>query len=180
MRDIDPILIQSAAARHVLPPLLITAVIQTESGGNPWAWNPEPKYIWFWDVRRNRPFRMITQAEVNSQIPPADFPCLAGDRDQEWWAQQASWGLMQVMGAVAREHGCVLPYLPQLCDPEQGIEFGCRHLSSLKGRFLAAHGWDGVIAAFNAGSPRRVNVTGPFENQVYVDKVNKNLGGVQL
>lgn len=180
MRDLDPVLIQSAAARHGLPPVLITAIIARESAGNPWAWNPEPKYKWFWDVRRNRAFRAISSAEIDSKTTPSDFPCLAGDRDQEWWAQQASWGLMQIMGAVARECGCTLPYLPQLCDPDEGIEYGCRHLASLKGRYLQGHGWDGVIASYNAGSPRRVADGGPFVNQKYVDAVIQNLGGAPL
>jgi hypothetical protein len=123
-------------------------------------------------VARNRPFRTLTQAEIASEAPPRDFPFLAGDRDQEWWAQQASWGLMQVMGAVARECGFHGNYLSQLLDPEEGTEFGCRHLAILKGRYIQVYGWDGVIAAYNAGSPRIVHAGG-FENQQYVDRVRK-------
>lgn len=180
MRDIDPVLIQSAAARHSLPPSLIAAFIQVESGGDPWAWNPEPKYRWFWNVRLDRPFRTLGASEIASEFPPADFPALAGDADQEWWAQQASWGLMQIMGSVAREHGCRLPYLTRLCDPAENLEFACRHLTQLRDRFQQAHGWDGVIAAYNAGSPRREGVTGPYVNQGYVDKVRRALRGAQL
>ena len=178
--ELSPVLIQSAAAKHNLPPLLITAFIEQESRGNPRAWNPEPQYRYLWDVRRNRPFRTLTAEERASEIPPADFPCLAGDRDQEWWAQQASWGLMQVMGAVARECGFRGPYLPELCDPDLNLEYGCRHLVNLKGRFHQAHGWPGVIAAYNAGSPRRVSEGGQYENQQYVDEVLSRLKGAQL
>lgn len=180
MRDLDPVLIQSAAARHSLPPPLITAFIEVESGGNPWAWNPEPHYRWFWDVKRIRPFRTVSSAEVSAKYPPRDFPCLAGDTDQEWWGQQASWGLMQIMGAVAREHGCRLPYLPQLCDPQENLEFSCRHLTQLRGRFQSAHGWDGVIAAYNAGSPRRDGAGGAYVNQGYVNKVRRALKGAAI
>ncbi len=169
-------LIATAASRHELPSELIAAFVAVESGGNAYAWNPEPKYRYLWDVKRNRPFRVLTHAEIEDEVPPSDFPCIVGDRDQEWWGQAASWGLMQVMGAVARECGYRQPYLPQLCDPADGIEFGCRHLAALKARFFAAQGWDGVIAAYNAGSPRR-DAQGAFINQVYVDRIREALNG---
>ena len=99
------------AAAHGLPPLLITALVEQESAGDPYAWNPEPRYRYLWDVKRNAPFRTPTEAERASEIPPHDFPTLGGDRDQEWWGQQASWGLMQVMGAVARELRAIITAL---------------------------------------------------------------------
>ncbi len=175
----NPILLQQTAARHGLSPLLVSAVVQVESEGNPYAWNPEPHYRWFWDVRRNAPFRTLTQAEIENETPPRDFPTLAGDRDQEWWAQQASWGLMQVMGAVARELGYNRKYLTQLIDAEDSLEYGCRKLLQLKGRFFEGRGWPGVIAAYNAGSPR-VDGAGRYVNQGYVDKVMARLGGAVL
>jgi hypothetical protein len=175
----DHILLQSTAARHGLSPLLVGAIMNVESGGNEYAWNPEPKYRWFWDVRDNKPFRTLTPVEADSKIPPRDFRALAGDPDQEWWAQQASWGLMQVMGAVARELGYTRKYLTQLTDPEDSLEYGCRKLLQLKGRFHQGHGWEGVVAAYNAGTPRRTT-TGQFVNQGYVDKVMKPLAGAVL
>lgn len=149
-----------------LPPKLVTCVVAVESGWNPHAWNPEPHYRWFWDVRRNAPFRPVTEIESKAEKPPTDFPCLADDPDQEWWAQQASWGLMQTMGAVARERGCTARYLPALCLPEVGLEYGCRHLAHLRDRHHATHGWDGVLAAYNTGSP---NIG--TDGRVYVAKV---------
>lgn len=173
----DTVLLQSTAARHGLSPLVVAAVVQVESEGNPYAWNPEPHYRWFWDVRRNAPFRTLSQAEIENETPPRDFPALVGDRDQEWWAQQASWGLMQVMGAVARELGYTRKYLTQLTDPEDSLEYGCRKLVQLKGKHIQAHGWHGVFAAYNAGSPRK-DAAGRYVNQDYVDKVMRQLGGV--
>src|SRR5688572_9407095 len=105
MRSLHRALIQSAAEEHALDPELLEAQVFVESGDNAHAWNPEPAYRYLWDVRQGRPFRPLTPAERQSEVPPADFPTLAGDRDQEWWAQQASWGLLQVLGAVAREDG---------------------------------------------------------------------------
>lgn len=171
-------LIDSAAADHKVPPALVHAMVQVESSGNTWAWNPEPHYRYLWDVKRNRPFRPLTAAEQANERPPSDFACLAGDRDQEWWAQQASWGLMQVMGAVARERGFNGEYLPRLCDPLIGLEYGCRHLAMLRKRYFDAWRWDGVIAAYNAGSVRHSR--GSFENQGYVNKVRAALGGASI
>lgn len=161
--------IQSAAADFGLPIWLVAAIVQVESSGSAWAWNPEPRYRYLWDVRGNRPFRSMTASELASKVPPPDFACLAGDRDQEFWAQQASWGLMQVMGAVARERGYRGPYLTELLNPDAGIHYGCAHLSVLRDRFFASHDWPGVIAAYNAGSPRISG--GQYENQAYVEKV---------
>jgi soluble lytic murein transglycosylase-like protein len=39
-----------------------------------------------------------------------------------------SWGLMQVMGQVARENGFTDHYLSGLCDPAAGVDLGCRVL----------------------------------------------------
>lgn len=169
-------LVARAIERHALPARLVTALIAVESGGDPWAWNPEPHYRWLWDVKKNMPFRAVTPREIASEKPPADFPSLGGDRDQEWWGQQASWGLMQVMGAVAREHGFAGLYLPELCDAETNIEHGCRHLVRLARRHRPRYGWPGVIAAYNAGSPR-ILADGHYENQSYVDKVISSAGG---
>jgi hypothetical protein len=142
-------LVATVAGRYKIEPALVAAIVMQESGGNPWAWNPEPRYQWFWDVRLGKAFRTVTPGEVAAKFPPADFHSLAGDADQEWWGQQASWGLMQVMGAVARERGFRGPYLPALSDPTEGLEYGCRHLAYLQSRYAG-----GAISAYNAGSPK--------------------------
>jgi soluble lytic murein transglycosylase-like protein len=142
-------LIDTTARAHGLDPNLVEAVVLQESSAIPWAWNPEPHYRYLWNVRTQRPFRSLTFAERAMEVPPSDFPCLAGDRDQEWWAQQASWGLMQIMGAVAREHGFGGDYLAQLCDPDVNIPIGCSLLASL----LAWSGGDvrKALAGYNGG-----------------------------
>lgn len=121
-----------AARSHGLDPSLVLAVIEQESGFDTWAVNPEPHYRWLWDFRHNRPFRGLTQDERRNEKPPLDFYSPPWtDRDAEWWCQQMSWGLMQTMGAVARERGFAEKWLTRLCDPYIGIEFGCRHLAVL-------------------------------------------------
>lgn len=152
-----------------LPQQLVRAMVFVESGGDHFAWNPEPRYRYLWDVARDRPFRPLKADEIASEIPPPDFRSLAGDRDAEWWGQQASWGPLQVMGAVARELRFD-QHFPALCDASLGIQVGVRHLDNLRRRFFARDGWHGVAAAYNAGSPRR-RADGAFENQPYVDKI---------
>jgi soluble lytic murein transglycosylase-like protein len=52
-------------------------------------------------------------------------------------ARSTSWGLMQVMGQVAREHGFKNEFLAELCEPAVGLEMGClvlaRKLTSTAG-----------------------------------------------
>ena len=158
-----------------LPPELVAAIVRKESDGDPWAWNPEPHYSYLVDVSTGQPFRKLTPEERLSEVPPNDFPSLAGDRDAEWWGQQASWGLMQVMGAVGRERGMNRrAHLPQLCDPALNLEVGCIHLANLRRRFQHAHGWRGVVAAYNAGQPRLIkHSAGEFVNQSYVDAIER-------
>lgn len=157
------------ARGHEIDPRIVRAVVSVESSGNPCAWNPEQRYRYFWNVKLWKPFRSITDAENASEFPPKDFPTLAGDPDNEWWAQQASWGVMQVMGAVAREQGCREPYLTALCrDTAIGLLFGCRvlqsHLRWSKGVV------DQALAAYNGG--RVGNSQPPYRNAGYVAKVH--------
>lgn len=123
--------VERAAATHGLDADLVAALVEKESSGNPWAWNPEAKYRYYWNVRTKAAFRAITVTELAAEYPPQDFPTLGGDADQEWWGQSASWGLMQIMGAVAREHGFADTYLTRLCDPIVNLDLGCRHLAGL-------------------------------------------------
>jgi soluble lytic murein transglycosylase-like protein len=44
-----------------------------------------------------------------------------------------SFGLMQVMGEVARERGFKGKFLSALCDPEIGVPIGCEYLKHIMG-----------------------------------------------
>ena len=153
---------------------LVRAVISVESGGDRWAWNPEPRYRWFWNVRTWQPFRPVTADEVKAKTPPPDFPTLAGDPDQEWWGQQASWGPMQVMGAVAREFGFRGRYLTELCDASGiGMEMGGRVLAA---RLKWANGdVDAALASYNGGPAGNEPGRAQKRNAAYVAKVRAAL-----
>lgn len=144
---------------------LVLAVIEQESGGNPYAYRPEPRYRYFVNCKTGKPFRGLTPDEIASKIAPPDFPSLAGSRNQEWWGQQASFGLGQIMGAVAREQGFSGPYLTALCDPVTNIELCCRILAS-------AMRWSGgnvrlALGSYNAGRGNAAGTAG----RAYAEKV---------
>ena len=146
--------IKSIARDFDLPWELIEAFATVESSLNPWAlrYEPQYKYLYLLDDR--------------SHLSPT-----------ERVGQMCSWGLMQVMGAVAREHG-FKGYFPQLCDPVVGLRYGCLHVT----KFRAKYGqWSDVIAAYNAGSPRR-EPTNPWSyvNQFYVNKVLTVWNGLEV
>lgn len=125
---------------------LIAAFIMTESSGNPDATRFEPHWAYFYSPE------LYTDDEHN----------LAEERTQ----QATSWGLMQVMGSVARE----LKYrgdLESLVIPELSVKYGCLLLTRLKLRYPDQND---MIAAYNAGSPRRLP-NGQYCNQAYVDHV---------
>lgn len=136
-------LIKAAATRRSLPWELVYAICQIESSLNPAATRHEPHYRW-----------LVGDNEAMSPTERQD--------------QMTSWGLMQVMGAVARELGHQGP-LSDLLNPPTGLFYGCLHLRRFRAKYDL---WPDVIAAYNAGSPRRIaGQIGPYVNQSYVDKV---------
>jgi soluble lytic murein transglycosylase-like protein len=93
-------LARTAAAQHSLDPALICAIVEQES-----AWDPHA-------IRYEPAFRTRYVAPLG--LPPT-----------EEVARSISWGLMQVMGQVAREHGFTAKSLAALCDPATGLAIGC-------------------------------------------------------
>lgn len=157
--------IASAAAPARVPADLIEAIVIVESSGNPHAMNPEPRYPYLWDVAKWQPFRDLSRDELASRVPPPDFHTLAGDRDQEWIGQAMSWGLMQIMGALARELGFRGPYLSELCRVDVNLRLGCLHVGHL---LRWANGDERkAIGAYNAGRGGFAGAAG----RAYADKV---------
>jgi soluble lytic murein transglycosylase-like protein len=87
-------------------------------------------------------------------------------QDSERILQMCSWGMMQVMGSVARELGH-RGNLLELTRPELGVRYGCLKLKELTKKYSNQ---EDLIAAYNAGSPRKLD-TGKYVNQIYVNKV---------
>jgi soluble lytic murein transglycosylase-like protein len=107
---------RKAAAAQSLDPALVCAVIEQESGWNPWAMRFEPLFF----------AKYVAALYTNNKVSAS-----------EAYARGFSWGLMQVMGQVAREFGFDALYLSALCDPEPGLAIGCK---VLRKKFDAAAG----------------------------------------
>lgn len=158
MSDPIPLYVDRAARQHGLPIALVRAVVEVESGGNPLSIRYEPGFF-------DRYVRDL-------KISPV-YPC---SLQTERVARATSWGLMQIMGQKARELGYADPYLSRLCEPDFGLEYGCRFLAALAKLHLDRLGYAGVAAAYNAGSPRK-NPDGTYVNQPYVEKI-RQAGGL--
>lgn len=149
-------LVQKHTKDTGVDPALVLSIMQVESGGNAYAVRYEQNYRW--------------------TLPQAKRPATCS-QNTETVMQKTSWGLMQIMGAVAREYGFT-DWLSKLVDPDVNIAIGVAYLVGLSKRFVKNFGVDGVIAAYNAGSPR-VESDGKFFNQKYVDCVKKAMGDMK-
>ena len=138
------------SARFEVDPNLVEALVLQESSGNRFAFRPELTYPYLWDVALHKPFRKLYVGEAGQKAAPGDFPSLTrGGRQQEWVGQQTSWGLGQIMGAVAREHEFVGLYLSELVEVELNLSLVVKILSS---NLKRAHGDEPTaLAAYNAG-----------------------------
>lgn len=156
------VLIDEVSASYRLERWLVRAQIQTESGGNPWASRYEPAYRYFVDVRTQQPLRL------EGDDVPDDFPSKPGcSGPTEWVGQKTSWGLLQMMGGVARERGFAGTFLAELCDPATNLHLCCAFLRDLLD-------WSGAdvhqaLGAYNAG---KRHALGP-DGQAYAVKVQQ-------
>lgn len=135
--------------RYGVDPFLIAAICQVESSGRRYATRFEPKYRYFVD-------------------PTGLAEKFGSSFEVEKEGQQTSFGYMQVMGAVFREHGFVGPF-DAVFAPAINIHFGTKHLANFLKRYSQRH--LAAIASYNAGSPRYSKDSRLFVNQEYVDKV---------
>lgn len=98
-------LAKSIATNCELDPALICAMVEQESGWNQWAIRYEPLFF----------SKYVAGLYTNNKVSAT-----------EAYARSFSWGLMQVMGQVARENGFDGLHLSALCDPEAGLSMGCK------------------------------------------------------
>lgn len=139
------------AVQFGIPSAVVCAVIEQESGWNPWALRHEPAF-------------------QEKYVAPLDasgaLKTFGASKDTEIVTRSCSFGLMQTMGQVVREAGGNFAFLTELCNPERGLEFGCAHLAKkleqAKGNVaLALRLWNG------GGNPK------------YADEVLARLGSYQ-
>ena len=101
------LLARRAATAQSLDSALVCAIVEQESAWNPWAMRYEPLFF----------AKYVASLYTNNKVSAS-----------EAYARGFSWGLMQVMGQVAREAGFDALFLSALCDPEQGLTAGCKIL----------------------------------------------------
>lgn len=114
------------AQAHLLDPALVAAVCEQESSWNPFAVRFEPGFLG----------RYVKPVDPRS---PSTLEV----------TKACSFGLMQVMGLTAVELGWQGKFLTELCDPETGMEFGCRKLRQCFTRFTDV---SAALLAYNGGS----------------------------
>jgi soluble lytic murein transglycosylase-like protein len=112
------------AAKYGLEPSLVCAVIEQESFWNPFAIRWEPLFFQRY---------IVPQGLADAT---------------EAYTRAMSFGLMQIMGETAREFGFQGKFLTQLCDPDIGVEIGCRKLQ----KCFSVHGdAETSLLAYNGG-----------------------------
>jgi soluble lytic murein transglycosylase-like protein len=112
-----------------LDPALVCAVIEQESAWNPWAVRYEPGFL----------SRYVAPLYTAGKLSAT-----------EAYTRSMSWGLMQVMGQVAREFGFAADSLAELCDPATGVELGCLILAKRMAR--ACGDAPEALLAWNGGA----------------------------
>lgn len=113
------------AAKWGLETELVCAVIEQESSWNPWSTRPEEQFYQHYVV----PLGLSWGTGIQRAM---------------------SWGLMQLMGQVARELGFVGPFLSELCDPDTGVDWGCKKLADCMKR--ANNDETAALLRWNGGS----------------------------
>ena len=113
------------ATKYGLDRFLLCALIEQESGWNPFAVRFEPAFL-------------------RNYVKPRD-PENPSTREI---TMACSFGLCQVMGLVAVELGWRGAFLTELSDPDTGIDFGCRKLKQC----IESHPHvDNALLAYNGG-----------------------------
>lgn len=142
--------IEIKALEFGIDPDLVEAMAMTESSGNPKATRYEPNFY----------KKYVQPMLTKNAISP-----------KEAIGRATSWGLLQLMGQVAREKGFAGKF-EELFEPSVNLTWALKHLKRFINKYPA--GLDDAIASYNAGSPRR-NDAGSYVNQAYVDRVHKFL-----
>ena len=142
-------LIHLMADRHGLDRNFLCALVMKESGGNARAVRYEPHFKYFYFAREYAEKLGVT-CETETQL------------------QKFSYGLGQVMGAVARERGYKGELILLASDAGLGLEFACLQLAWLKERVGGNEAR--LFASYNGGLGVSRLPSGMYSNQRYVDQ----------
>lgn len=147
MEKLTDSMIVAAAVSYQLPEVIVRGMCAQESSNNDDAMRYEKDF----DRRYN--------------LKPTDYVPAGCSRETEEVGRATSWGPMQIMGETARCLG-FKGWFPELCEPEVGLEWGCRCLRRLADRYLAEGGWPMVCRAYNGGPGNRANLANKYPDKV--------------
>lgn len=151
MKDLRSV-VTPIASEYGIDSNWILALIQKESGGNQYEIRYEPHYRY---LRTPEKFAKDLHITLETEIE----------------AQKISWGLGQIMGAVARAQGHS-GLMAELIQPELNVKHMCILISHLK---KVSHDPNDVFSSYNAGLKALEKPQGRYPNQAYVDQVNQIL-----
>lgn len=137
----------SEAKKLGITPELVLAIAFVESHYNPWAVRYEPNWKFLYEVKQHARDLNVSE-ETETQM------------------QMMSWGMMQIMGSVARELNFHGP-LHQLAAPRLNAHYACAKIYKLMQKYILEAD---VVAAYNAGTPKK-DADGRYLNQGYVQLV---------
>jgi soluble lytic murein transglycosylase-like protein len=128
-------LIVDAAKQTGISPNLLAAVIHQESAGQIYAVRYEPNFF-------DKYVKPKTRQTLQGHVPRL---C---SLETERRMRATSFGLMQIMGQVARERGFKGEFLTELLDPAANIKWGSEFLQTL---LLKYEGTDRALLRWNGG-----------------------------
>lgn len=140
--------IQTTATITQLDPDLIAAIVMTESAGNRYALRYEEHWRYF-----------LYTSEYAMKLGITELT--------ERRLQCFSYGLMQIMGSVARELGFA-DSLIVLMDVEKNLLYGSLKLKQFISRWKSI---PDAVSSYNQGGPVRDSKGLGYRNQAYVDRV---------
>jgi hypothetical protein len=150
-------LVDTIAKAQGVQPAWVKAIISQESGWNSYALRYEVNYRW------------LHQPEIYAKHPLISI-------STEIISQKMSWGLGQIMGALAREQGHP-GLMPELLKPEVNIQHICTRIKTL--RNISTEVLD-IFAMYNGGPGAVKKTLGKYSNQAYVDSASSYLQKFQL
>lgn len=133
-------------------PFWLLALIQQESSGNPWVVRYEMKYQYILSTEYYSKLNRITE-------------------NTELVCQKMSWGLGQIMGAVARDLGHQ-NLITELLNPDLNIRYMAMLIQNLLKKSTQPND---VFAMYNGGIGALSRVHGLYPNQSYVNAVGLHL-----
>lgn len=139
--------IEESSKAFLIDPRLVAAIIWEESKGIDKSARYEANYPYYCKVKEMALAHRISQ-------------------DTEKALQRISWGAMHVMGATARSEG-FQGWLPDLCDADLGVRYGCSYLKTLRKTFPELRD---LISAYNGGFKTKLK-DGKHTNEDYVERV---------